>query len=55
MQYSGAGGYRAHFVPQIICVRTADVSAEERRRIWRVLDRSAFSFSSPPLPREAVE
>lgn len=36
-------------------VRTVDVSAEERRRIWRVLDRSAFSFSSLPLSRGAVE
>jgi len=34
-------------------VRTVDVSAEERRRIWRVLDRSAFSFSSFPLSRRS--
>lgn len=56
--------YRA-FIPQkstsaCCCIYTRrDVSAEERRRIWRVLDRSTFSFSSFPsslaCAREAVE
>lgn len=37
-------------------LRMADISAgERRRRIWRVLDRSVFSFSPLPLPYEAVE
>lgn len=37
-------------------LRMVDISAgERRRRIWRVLDRSVFSFSPLPLPYEAVE